>query len=103
MLDSHNFVRISFLHALALRNKNIPSVLADSEGQENVSCFMYSNSVFLKDPIRNAKGFLLLSFEPDIDLKASNILMSSLNDLKEPSSQDSIAGSLLKIVSEYDQ
>ena len=27
---------------------------------------------------------MLLSFKSDIDLKASNILMSSLNDLKEP-------------------
>ena len=27
---------------------------------------------------------MLLSFKPDIDLKASNILISSVNDLKEP-------------------
>ena len=47
---------------------------------------MYSISAFLKDPIRNTEGFLLLSFKPGIDLKASNILISSLNDLKEPSS-----------------
>ena len=64
----------------------MPSVLADSEDQEKLRCFMYSISVFLKDPIRNTEVFLLLSFKPDIDLKASNILISSLNDLREPSS-----------------
>ena len=78
--------KILFLYALALRKKVMPSVLADSEDQEKFSCFMYSISVFLKDPIRNTEVFLLLTFKPDIDLKASNIVISSLNDLKEPSS-----------------
>ena len=64
----------------------MPSVLADSKDQENFRCFMYSISAFLKDPIRNTEVFLLLSFKPVIDLKASNILISSLNDLREPSS-----------------
>ena len=45
---------------------------------------MYSISVFLKDPILNTDFFLLLSFKPDIDLKDSNLLISSLNDFKEP-------------------
>ena len=66
--------------------KVMPSVLADSEDQEKLRCFMYSISVFLKDPIRNTEVFLLLSSKPDIDLNASNILISSLNDIKEPSS-----------------
>ena len=71
---------------LLSEKKVMPSVLTDSEDQEKFRCFMYSISVFLKDPIRNTEVFLLLSFKPDIDLKASNILISSLNDLKEPSS-----------------
>ena len=58
----------------------MPSVLADLEDQEKFRCFMYSISVLLKDPIRSTEVFLLLSFKPDIDLKASNILISSLND-----------------------
>ena len=64
----------------------MPSVLADSENKGKFCCFIYSLSVFLKDSIRNTEVFLLLSFKPEIDLKASNILISSLNDLKEPSS-----------------
>ena len=71
---------------LALRKIVIPSVLADSEDQKNFGCFMYSISVFLKDPILNTEVFLAMSFKTDIDLKASYILMSTLNDLKEPSS-----------------
>ena len=58
---------------LLSEKKVMPSVLADSEDQEKFRCFMYSISVFLKDPIRNTEVFLLLSFKPDIDLKASNI------------------------------
>ena len=61
-------------------------VLADSEDQKNFSNFMYSILLFLKDPIRNTVVYMLLRFKPDIDLKVSNILMSSLHDLKEPSS-----------------
>ena len=76
--------KIIIFHALALRKKVIPSVLADSEDQEKFSCFMYSSFVFLKDPIRITEFFLLLNFKPDIDLKASNTLISSLNDFKEP-------------------
>ena len=73
------------------------SVSTDSKDQEKFSCFMYSISVFLKDPIRNTEVFLLLSFKPDIDLKASNILISPLNDFKKTSSANvaSSAKSLL--------
>ena len=53
--------KIIFLHALALRKKVMPSVLADPEDQEKFRCFMYSISVFLKDPIRNTEVFLLFS------------------------------------------
>ena len=49
----------------------MPSVLADSEDQEKLRCFMYSISVFLKDPIRNIEVFLLLSFNPDIRRKVT--------------------------------
>ena len=89
--------KIIFLHALALRKKVMPSVLADSEDQEKIRCFMYSISVFLKDPIRNTGVFLLLNFKPDIDLKASNILISSLNDLREPSSAN-VASSAKRVL-----
>ena len=78
----------------------MPSVLADSEDQEKFSCFMYSISVFLKDSIHNTEVFLLLSFKPDIDLKASNISISSLNDLKVPSSAN-VASSANSVLLNY--
>ena len=78
----------------------MPSVLADSEDQEKFSCFMYSISVFLKDPIHNTEFFLFLSFKPDIDLKASNISISSLNDLKVPSSAN-VASSANSVLLNY--
>ena len=83
----------------ALRKKVMHSVSTDSKDQEKFSCFMYSISVFLKDPICNTEVFLLLSFKPDIDLKASNILISPLNDFKKTSSASvaSSAKSLLLI------
>ena len=52
---------------------------------------MYLTSVCLKDPIRHLEFFLLLSFKPDIDLKASTILTSSFNDLKESSSANVVS------------
>ena len=54
--------KILFLYALALRKKVMPSVLADSEDQEIFSCFMYSISVFLKDPFRNTELFFVIEF-----------------------------------------
>ena len=54
--------KIIFLHALALRKKVMPGVLADSEDQEKFSCFMYSISVFLKDPIYNTEVFFVIKF-----------------------------------------
>ena len=74
--------KIIFLHALALK-KLCPVFWLIQKTRKN-SDVLYSISVFLKDPIRNTEVFLLLSFKPDIDLKASNISISSLNDLKEP-------------------
>ena len=43
---------------------------------------------------------MLLSFKPDNDLKASNILISSLNDLKEPSSAN-VASSANSVLLNY--
>ena len=92
--------KIIFLHALALRKKVMPSTLADSEDQEKFSCVMFSIAVFLKDPIHNTEFFLLLSFKPDIDLKVSNILISSLNDLNETSSEN-VASSAKGVLLNY--
>ena len=39
---------------------------------------MYSIAVFLKDPISNTEVFVLLSFKPYIDLKASKIYSTSV-------------------------
>ena len=62
----------------------IPNDLADSEDQEksDVSCIQLQYFLRILFVIQR---ILLLNFKPDIGLKASNILMSSLNDLKEPS------------------
>ena len=79
------------------QKKVIPNVLADSEDQQKsvISCIQFY--YFLR--IRNTVVYMLLRFKPDIDLKVSNILMGSLNNLKEPSSANvaSSANSVLLI------
>ena len=64
--------------------KVIPS---DSEVQGKIQLFHAFNfSISYESYLQYRVCFLLLSFKPDIDIKASNLLISSLNYLKEPSS-----------------
>ena len=77
-----DFVLAFFL--LSAKN-TIPKVFADSDVHKKFKCFKYSTVVFLKDPIRKTVFFLLFSFNPETDLKASKTSMSSWNELKVPS------------------
>ena len=52
--------------------------------------FRVFNFSISKGSYSKYRGFLVISFKSDINLKASNILMSTLNDLKEPSSANSV-------------
>ena len=74
-----------FLHFLLSAKNCIPKVFADSDVHKKFKCFKISTVVFLKDPICRTVFFLLFSFNPETDLKASKTSMSSPNELKVPS------------------
>ena len=72
---------------LSAKNNNnnySPKVFADSDDHKKLKCFIYSTVMFLKDPILMTV-FSFLNFNPETDLNASKISMSSWNELNVPS------------------